>query len=290
MSRYVTQLPASQAHTWVDTLSPISKMRLYDSLWSSDSVQFPNPHFDSTYVDDSKYLPLDTFGIHFIDMDFDGDLDLVYSGISGPMNQQGTRIYLNQNTKLIHHKDIAGYLMTITHLPDSLKTTLRTCWQPCCDSYTSRIESFEFSNESRAKFTGSISIIGRLMETIIIQDSIYIPSPIRRPPDFSSSQKAVLTKVELIAFQADFRGTSPYFRDRNQEIRQKLRLGEPIPLLTIDQTVPALILTSEMKQGETYYLVLTDALNDVPKSLYEWSEGNNRQFIGWVHESLVVLN
>lgn len=292
MAREVAELPDLpwHEHQWVAKLSVEEKVDRLKTLPAGDSVQYESPWYSADYPEDARYLPLDTAGLRFTDLNGDGKLDLLYSGSSGAMGKRDTKVYYLENGRYEYHRELPG---TVIHMNKDKEDNLvvYTHWKPCCDSYTSRIEKYLFSPSKKGEYGSSISVIGRLTEYIKIKVTeqendvaeLY-PIPIRAMKDFSKLRKGKLGSVDLVAFWSDFRGTSPYFRERNQEIRSLLRNRQPIHLLTLEAQVDVRIIAEKIHNNERWFLVLTDAMNDVPKSLYEWSAGSQRQFVGWVQD------
>ncbi|MEO1054756.1 MAG: hypothetical protein AAFX87_29255 [Bacteroidota bacterium] len=232
----------------------------------------------STSDGKDSYFPLDSAGIVFLDLDFDGDEDMVYSGPAGVNGLRDTKVFFKEGHTLKLYGTLRGRLLQINQHKKT--TTLSTLWQPCCDSYTSRIEKHAVAVHHQVDFVESISIIGRI-ESIFV-DPEDGPQVLKGVPDFSSLKQGHIKNTSLYASRVDFRGTSPYFRERNKEVREILRKVEEVALLSIKEKVAVLVLDEKVVGNKQWWLVLTAPLQGVPKSLYEWSNGDNRRFIGWV--------
>ena len=85
----------------------------------------------------------------------------------------------------------------------------------------------------------------------------------------------------------DFRGTSPYFRDR-RDVSDSLRRGRMVELMQIDKTTEVQLIEKRTFKNQEWLLVITPPLSNVPRSLFERSQGNRKRFIGWVKADSVV--
>ena len=273
MARRVAQLSNIDWNEFelVAPLDSQAKMKLLKQLPPGDSVQFEDYSYDPDYPDIPRYLSLDTAGLRFIDLNRDGRLDLLYTGLSGTLGKQDTKVYFLQENTLVYHGKLTGSVINIRQSADG-QLEVYTYWRPCCDSYTSGIEKYVFSKSKKGVMAASISCIGPMapgMKNVSLKD-------------FSRLKKGRLEKIDLVAFWDDFRDTYPYFGERNKEIKALIRDKQPVHLLVLDASVTVSIIAEETRDRERWYLVLTDPLDQIPKSLYEWSAGDNRQFIGWV--------
>ena len=254
-------------------LTDKEKISLLSMLPAGDSVQFEMPNYDD---EDSvpRYFPLNTFGLHYKDLDFDGDLDLIYSAQSGWQNLAGSKVYINEENVLLYHSTLRGGLLDLLKTDSSYSSF--TIWVPCCDSYTTRIEKHDFSADTIGAFDYSISVIGLRR--------------LRGLPDFSGTKSALVKSPALYASPEDFRGTSPYFRDRSKNIRDSLRAGHYLNLIDLKGSVNVQVLDQKTTKETTWYLVITEPLSGIPRSLYEWSRGSRRRFVGWIKEESFKLN
>lgn len=268
MSEVVRKMPKTEwSNPSMGTeLSEKRKMELLTLLPKGDSVQFEFPDYDPHEVDMNRYFGLDTTGLHYIDLDSDGDLDLLYSGTSGWLGMMDTKVYLNQDNQYKFIKVLNGRLLDIRERLSGYE--VYTLWVPCCGSYTSRIEKYLFLDDRIAEFRESISIIGRLLTKGI--------------PDFSNLKPAYIKNVNLSAQQADFRGVHPHFRNKQNAKLDTIRAGKPISALFVKGRVDVNIIKTQTIKDKEWYLIITTPLLLNPKSLYEWSSGSNRRFIGWV--------
>ena len=247
------------------------KIDLYQELYKlEDSVQFEYPLYDPEYEDDPFYFQLDTGNLIFLDLDFDGQLDLIYSGLSSISGVRGTKIFRNKGGSLVHEQTIAGFPLDIQYSKGDLK--LFIVWAPCCDSYTSRIETYipVKNNETAWQMEESISVVGY--------------GRLKGIPDFSSFPQRKISSLELMFSKEDFRRTHPYFRKDNKAFKDSLRSNKLIPLLSMDtESMNVSILAERVHNDQKMWLILTPALDNVPKSHYEWSAGDRRRFIGWIY-------
>ncbi|MEQ8302917.1 MAG: hypothetical protein RIB47_05970 [Cyclobacteriaceae bacterium] len=248
--------------------SPAEKLTALALLPPGDSVQFELPDYDpEQYPDDPRYFPLDTAAIKLIDLDFDGDLDLLYTGVSRWQNLTDTKVYLKEEHQYQFLKIFHGRIIDIRKGHDHYE--IHTLWVPCCDSYTSRIDINTFSASSSVSLE-SIFVIG---------------SPkLRGMPDFESLPSGTITDASLFAFQDDFKGTSPYFRENNKHLRDSLMGGHPIQLIHLAGETKVKTIETRTIKGKKWSLVITETIKQAPKSLYEWPPGDRARFIGWVSQ------
>ena len=275
MSRMLANLPLVEwSGKWKEAaLTDDEKLDLLALIAEGDSVQFELETYDPLTAEegDIRYFPFELSGLHYLDLDFDGDLDMLYDGQSGWQNLRDTKIYLQKNGRFEFLKTLRGGILDIQKKESSWLVS--THWRPCCDSYTSRIISHEFSKANQGIFQESISYIGL--------------SRLKGLPDFSGLQPGSVNNADLMATIDDFRGTHPYFREQNKVMQESLRAGKPLSLLHLSGDVKINILEKKQVGEESWYLVITEAVSDVPKSIYEWSDGDNRRFIGWVNEASI---
>jgi len=263
MSSIIRELPKlpNQENQLVKPLS-IPEKKAMLALVEGDSVQFIRD-----YREDEKhnYYPLNMEGLHFLDLDSDGDLDLLYSGQNyTQIVFHDTKLYFNEGNKLVLQKTIDGGAVSFRQRKNGTKVVAMR-WIPCCTSYTSRLTTLTFSGHHQ--FTeSSISVIGGIGIT-----------------DFSGLKEFMLDSIALYAFGLDFKGAHPYFGKRDKEIQPLLRaMQQPILLLSMKGQTTVGLITEREINGEIWSLIITDPLDDVPRSLYEWSRGDNRRFVGWV--------
>mgnify|MGYP001799390039 CR=1 FL=1 len=268
----------------VAPLDSAQKMALLSKLLPGDSVQFRDESIDDEVV----YYYLNMNGLRFLDLNGDQNLDLLYSGISGTMSKTDTKVFLNDGKRLVYTKMLPGGIFHIAKRQDTLLVS--TLWQPCCDSYTSRIETYAFHADDEGEFQSSISFIGRYYRVFI--DAGEVQSMKKEPSATLLSLSGLATgqadSLQLHALPIDFRGVSAYFREKDREVKRLIRTRQPVPLLTLEETTHVTIISKKQFADENWFLVLTDIVNEVPKSLYEWSRGDRRRFIGWVKESDVT--
>jgi len=260
MAKVISQLPQVKLKTLSAPFSAEENLTmLYSLLPPGDSIQFVSEGGDT-----NDYYALNTDGIRFIDLNFDGHLDLLYSGQSGWNNLTDTKVYYNSNDSLKFFTILNGDFLAIDQRENEYE--IFTHWSPCCDSHTSRIEKYVFNTTDSGKLIQTISFIGK--------------NHLKGFPEFDS-RATVISDLELFASAEDFRTTSPWFRERNREARDSLQNGHFINLIKLKGKISVNILDQKVVNGTTWYLVVTDMLTDTPKSLYEWSSGNGRRLVGW---------
>jgi len=249
-------------------LSDQVKQNLLKMLPEGERIEFEMDYDEET--GEITYFELSFYGLKFLDLDFDGDLDLLYSSLRrGGMGQLSTKVYYNNNNVLEQQTTLRNGILDIKKNKDNYE--VYTLFHPCCDSYTTRIDCYKFSAVDTAVFVESISLIGR---------SYY---PYKGMLDFSTKALVVLPNPSLYAFRTDIK--HGYFGKRNKEVRSILREEGMIELHKVEGTVKAGILRTAEFKGEKYHLVITEPLNNLPRmpiSLYEWSQGNGRRLVGWV--------
>lgn len=251
-------------------LSDEEKLEMLTMLPKGERVEFV--YEEGETPEETTYYELNLYGLKFLDLDFDGDLDLLYSSLrSGGMGQLSTKVYYNINNVLKHQKILRNGLIDIKKNKDSYE--IYTQFHPCCDSYTTRIETHIFSATDTAVFKESISLIGR---------SYY---RYKGMPDFDTEKIGSIQNPSIYALPTDFKSVHGYFRERNKEVRAIIKSKEILELLKVEGKVKIGVLKEATFREELYYLVITEPLNHLPKmptSLYEWSQGNGRRLVGWV--------
>lgn len=266
----MSQLPSAEwSGEWkLNQLTDAEKIARLAMLPEGDSVQFEFPDYDpEEYPDDPRYFPLNTTGLHYLDFDNDGDLDLLYSGTSGWLAQGSTKVFVLENNQYILIKILEGRLIDIHKTNTAFE--IYTLWNPCCGSYTARIEKHILSPKEQATFDESISIIGSMN--------------LKGLPDFSRFKTAWIENTNLRSSKMDLRGFHPHFRNNKKELLEDLRSGKFIDLITVVNKTSVNILQEKEIDDQKWYLVIT-APFEAPKSHYEWSGGPGRRFVGWVNQ------
>lgn len=253
------------------------KRELLKMLPKGERIEFVMDYNEED--DETTYWKLSTYGLYFIDLDFDGDLDLLYSGQNGSMAQTGTKVYYNKNDVLVYIASLRDGIFDIKKNKDSY--SIFTLFLPCCGSYTARIEQLKFSAIDTAVFEQSISIIGR-------------PVSLRKGmKDFKTKDIIIIENPSLYAFPVNLKRMSAYFRKRDKEVNLEIKQQKLIELIKLSGPVEVGILGEGSFKNEAYYLVITAPLSDLPKmpeSLYEWSQGDGRRLVGWVKAEGVKIN
>ena len=183
------------------------KMELLKMLPKGERIEFIMD-YDEEYGD-TTYWELSTYGLYFIDLDFDGDLDLLYSGQNGSMAQTATKVYYNQNDVLVYSASLRDGIFDIKKNKDSY--SIFTLFLPCCGSYTAKIEQIKFSATDTGVFEQSISIIGRPV-------SLY-----KGMKDFKTKESFTIENLSLYAFPLNLRRMSAYFRKRDEEVNLMIK-------------------------------------------------------------------
>lgn len=269
MVQKFAQLPLAEwSGEWRSSdLTDQEKLERLSLLPQGDSVQFELPDYDpENDYGDPRYFPFNIYGLHYFDLDFDGDLDMIYSGQSGWQTLRDTKVYLLENDSYELHSTLRGGLLDIQRKDNAFE--IHTMWVPCCDSYTTRIETHSFSAKQQSVFKESISIIALKF--------------LKGMPDFTNLPIGSITDANLYASRDDFRGTHPYFRDDNRPMNEALRKGEPVSLINLQGQTKFRLMDQKTINDQIWYLVITEPVLNAPKSHYEWSDGDHRRFVGWV--------
>jgi hypothetical protein len=209
--------------------------------------------------------------LYAIDLDFDGDLDLLYAGFNGSMRQTGTKVYYNKDGSLIYHHSLRDGIIDIKK--NETDILIYTLFVPCCDSFTTRIDEYKFSASDTATFNSSISIMGGV-------NSLW-----HGMVDFSNYKKAKVKDAPIYMLPDDLYIGSGYFIQRNKEIRELLSQIKPVILTELKGEVNIKILAETTTKEGDFTLVITEPLMDLPnfpESLYEWSRGDRRRLVGWI--------
>ncbi|MGL1886906.1 MAG: hypothetical protein OCD76_10350 [Reichenbachiella sp.] len=252
-----------------EILSEQKKLAFLEKLPKGERVEFIMDYDE--HGGDTTYWELSLHGLYCLDLDFDGDLDLLYTGQNGSMMQSGTKIYYNQNGVLRYHSNLRDGIMDIRKTKEEI--LVYTLFVPCCDSFTERIDEYVFSKSDTAVFNSSISIIGRIT-------SLY-----NGMVDFSEFKKASVKDVSIYMLPTDLRRGTGYFRQRDKEISDLLRQRKVVSMTELKGEVNVQILAVARAREGDFTLVITEPLFDLPKfpeSLYEWSEGDGRRLVGWI--------
>lgn len=270
MGRIMSQLPrADWSGEWkLNQLTNTEKIARLAMLPKGDSVQFEFPDYDpEEYPDDPRYFPLDTTGLHYLDFDNDGDLDLLYSGASGWLTLRSTKVFVFENGQYRLAKVLEGRILDIHKTNGGFE--VYTQWVPCCGSYTTRIEKHILSPTELATFNESISIIGLIN--------------IKGMSNFSDLKSAWVEAVDLMSSSMDFRGFHPHFRSNKKQMIEDMRSGKFVSLMPLTDRTNVKVITEKEVNNQKWYLIITEAFQ-APKSHYEWSDGPGRRFVGWVNQ------
>ena len=93
----------------------------------SEPIEFPDLAFP-----DEEFLPLDSSGIYINDLNFDGNYDLIYQGMSS-YTQQAIKIYFNRNEFYDLQEIITGYVLSVDIDTVSKKIYFLVHNPPCHD-------------------------------------------------------------------------------------------------------------------------------------------------------------
>ncbi|QSE98065.1 hypothetical protein [Fulvivirga lutea] len=241
-------------------LTDEEKWEKLHALPKGDSVQF----IYSEDEDETQYYPLNMYGLYYLDIDGDDDLDLIYSGQNGWNNRMGTKVYELDNDVLKIKKELNGGIFSLEKTDNGV--ILKTVENPCCDSYTSKLYTYSISKSLQTTIEEVVVAIGMIRWF----DADKIETPVK-----------TYSNLTLLADRNDFRGVSPYFRDRTRELRDKMNKGEDIELASIPGSTKVQILAHKQKGDIHYELVLTEPFKAPENSLYEFLREETFRFIGW---------
>ncbi len=260
-SRYLTT-------RWQDSeakLTDKDKIALLNKLPEEDTLEFMDHMVGDLY-------PLDTAGLHYIDLDQDGDLDLVYASYSGTMGAGSAKVYLQEKDRFNFVGIAKGW---IRHIEISPQLKIYTFEHPCCDSYTNSIKSYALDDELNCA------------ENIVY---ISVAYDLARLPDLDKTDRGTTKYSELFISPKDLRGTG-YFRDRTKEIHDQFRAGNPVMCGKIPNGTEVGILDSAAINDQDWYLVITDPITKPENSLFEdWQTRviEKSRYLGWVRKETIL--
>ncbi|WP_417265687.1 hypothetical protein [Brumimicrobium sp.] len=132
---------SSQSNDWIfskevkwseypDQISKIEKRKRVDSILTSTTFR----HLETNYINDSSF--------HFIDLNNDAKIDLIYSGYAG---YESDRIlfYINNNGVYELKAHYFGALQSLYFDKNGLNSFLINDY-PCCAGYTHHYETYRF--------------------------------------------------------------------------------------------------------------------------------------------------
>ena len=212
-----------------------------------------------------NYYELSLYGVLFIDLDFDGDWDLLYHGRDGSLNQTGTKIYYNNGGKLEFYSTLPDGIIDIKLSKKSIE--VYTMFHPCCGSYTTVINQYNFSENEKAVFKESISMMGT---------TFY---PFKGLPDFSQLESIIVpVNTALYVFQKTI--GSSYIQDK--KIKEALRNDGYYELLNLSEETKVKIISEKNFKEIQYVLIITEPLDNISDILFENTLGNKKRLVAWV--------
>lgn len=256
--------PYSEAHTLEQTFDILNEANL------SEPLPFPDLAFD-----DEDYLPLDSGGIYFIDLNFDGQQDIVYQGMSS-YTQRAIKLYFNNAVNYELKQIITGYVLDVA-LDDSLKhLSFMIHNPPCCDSYTHSLHSYLVSND-----------------TIKLIWSMVIIDPGNRILDFKPGYTpldTLILKAETDLYFLNKEFTLPAWfgtPEKTKQLMEQIKGKElsMIPAGSVPSDTHAYLLATKTLDDTSYGLVLTEPIGKPVNTLYEdWQIRNNllNMYMGWI--------
>jgi len=262
----------------VDKLSKVTWSKKYIEFQKTDSEKLAILQFllkegeriefvDSFNSNDvtKNYYKLSLYGVLFIDLDFDGDWDLLYHGRDGSLNQTGTKIYYNNDGKLDYYSTLPDGIIDIKQSEKSIE--VYTMFHPCCGSFTTIISQYNFSKNEKAVFKESISMMGTTFYHFM------------GLPDFSQLENQTIPKnTALYVFQKTI--GSSYIQ--NKKIKDDLRNNGYYELLKLSEKTKVKIISEKTHKNLQYVLIITEPLDNFPNTLFEKTSGENNRFIAWV--------
>lgn len=212
---------------------------------------------------DTSFYKLDTLGLHYVDLNADQHLDLIYSGPSDPNGGFSTKIiYANTPSRVF--TVLPGKVISIEKQPT--KYIMHTLTNPCCDQYTAQVQQYTHSRDTLIR-DYTLSIIGSLKSNAV---PILNDFPVKSLPS-----------LKLHADQFDFRSTTTDFGEQTDQMHAILRTGQFVEILSLERPVVVQILYTKTIDEQPWHLVMTEVIESAPPSLYESSSVQRMKFVGW---------
>jgi len=216
-----------------------------------------------------ELFPLDTSGLHYLDLDMDNDLDLIYQTYYGGMGRGSSKIYLQENGIFELKGRIQGWIYHIDFKPT---LEIISYDKPCCDSYTNSIRTYTLDNKIHC--TSNVVFIG-----LAYYGLTGLPDLQTKDHRRTNSARFYISPVDL--------RNGGYFRERTKEIRSELRAGKFVKCGKIPDGSEVGILDSIKVDEKSWYLVITDPISKPDSSLFEDYQTRfieKSRYLGWINE------
>jgi hypothetical protein len=242
-------------------MSDEQKIQWLSHLHEDDTIEFLDYN--------GELFPLDTAGLHYLDLDMDNDLDLIYQTYYGGMGRGSSKIYVQEDGYFDLKGRIQGWIYDINLKP---KFEIISYDKPCCDSYTNSIRTYTLNQTISC--TSNIVFIGLAYYGL------------RGYPSFETNDLRLTGSASFYISPIDLRNGG-YFRERTKEIRSELRSGNFVMCGEIPDGSEVGILDSIEVEEKKWYLVITDPISKPDSSLFEDYQTRfieKSRYMGWVNE------
>lgn len=250
-----------------EQMSDEEKIRSLRHLHEDDTLEFLDYN--------GEIFPLDTSGLHYLDLDGDKDLDLIYQTYFGGMGRGASKIYLQEEGHFELKGRIQGWIYHISIQPE---LQIISYDKPCCDSYTNSLRTYTLDQSIRC--TSNIVFIGLAYYGL------------RGIPDLQSRDLRRTNSAGFHISPIDLR-SGGYFRDRTKEIRSSIRAGEFVMCGKIPDDLEVGILDSIRQEQIKWYLVITEPISKPDSSLFEDYQTRfikKSRYMGWVNGDGLLSN
>lgn len=253
-------LSYSQNNNWVfsgkldwsnhqDQISKTEKKHIVDSIFSVS----PFKKFERDFINDSLF--------HFIDLNNDGKIDLIYNGFAGNESDR-ILIYIKKNQKYTLVTDYFGELIDLVFENKALKKILIDDY-PCCAGVINQYETYEF-NASSNEFT--------IIEKVACYFRTKLPQQRTIGFQFTTVNDNYRMRFE------------PKINNKNDtELKRFEAIGNIIAEFPKGSTGLAVAEQTD-KTGRIWWFVIMDAVNKPSSSIFYGGNNNELPFktSGWM--------
>jgi len=246
-------------------MSDEEKIKWLSYLHEDDTIEFLDYN--------EELFPLDTSGLHFLDLDMDNDLDLIYQTYYGGMGRGSSKIYIQEEGTFVEKGIVSGWIRYINLEP---KLEILSYDKPCCDSYTNSIRTYTLNQTISC--TSNIVFIGLAYYGL------------RGYPSLETDDIRITSSANFYISPVDLRNGG-YFRDRTKEIRSELRAGNFVMCGEIPDGSEVGILDSIKVEEKNWYLVITDPISKPGNTLFEDYQTRfikKSRYMGWVNSDGIL--
>jgi hypothetical protein len=229
-----------------------------------DSIKFKNQGSEPGVT---EYFAFESSGVYILDLNNDNNLDLVYSGQNGWNGLSDTKYFIHNGDLLEYAGQLRGRTIGIIENQDSVR--IITNWKPCCDSYTSTLNTYLFTGTSKMKMIEEVKFFGAQFLSGI--------------PNFDAYKSKTLGNVAMYASLIDFHRTAPYFGKYNKSVRKTLFEDEAhVRILINAKSTKIRILNTKDDRGQIWDLVITEPIILDNENLFEWPANKPIRYVGWI--------